>query len=54
MHCERMDETDTQLAEADAEWMTEIARIFGVEARTATLESQGNPGAPLRQTYERR
>ena len=54
MHRERMDETNVQLAEADAVWITEIARIFGVErvdACAATQEGQGDPGTPLRQAY---
>ena len=51
----RRDETDIRLAEADADWLTEIARIYGVErvdAVAATPEDQGEPALVLRGAYD--
>ena len=57
MHRDRLEETDLRLAEADAAWLTEIARVFGVErvdACAASPKGRGEPGTPLRRGYDER
>lgn len=57
MRRDQLKETDVRLAKADAVWLTEIARVFGVErvdAVAASLEGQGKPGTPLRRSYDER
>ena len=57
MHRDQLEETDIRLAEADAVWLTEVARVFGferVDECAASLKGQGEPGTLLRRGYDER
>ena len=57
MSHDRRDETDVRLAEADVDWLTEIAKLFGVERVdevAASPAGRGEPASVLRLAFDAR